>query len=63
MSLRNARCNDKDEHTVFFLLMAVQPHMGIGVLIIEVTQSHSFRHATLSVGFWTSDRSVAETRT
>ena len=41
--------------------MARQPQMGTGVLVVEVTQSHSFRHATLSVGLWTSDRPVAET--
>ena len=37
--------------------------MGIGVLFVEVMQSHPFRHAKLSLELWTSDRPVAETAT
>jgi hypothetical protein len=41
--------------------MALQPTLGLVLLCIEVTYSHTYRH---TVGLlWTSDQPVAETST
>jgi hypothetical protein len=47
---------------LLFVFMARQPLVGLGLFIVEVSQSHSDTPDSVGL-FWTSDRSVAETST
>jgi len=49
-------------YTIFFV--ALQPNMGHGLLILEVSRSHTMTRTPQSVGLlWTSDQLVTETST
>ena len=46
----------------FFFPVALRPKAGHGLLILEVSRSHTHNDASQSVGLlWTSDHCVAET--
>jgi hypothetical protein len=47
---------------LFFFFVALRPNAGHGLLILEVSRSHTTTHQSVGL-LWTSDQLVAETST
>ena len=54
--------NDTNKNIFFFSLVALQPNVGHGLLILGVSRSHTMMHQSVGL-LWTSDQLVAETST
>jgi len=59
---QNVGLHDKTNLTIRFFFVTLRPNAGHGLLILEVSRSHTTTYQSVGL-LWTSDQLVAETST